>query len=141
MPFCIINNKCDLFNFFDKNINIPKCDAKTRAYIVSIFSDLNPEKDLSKESVTLLYNKALSNYNFELFKDIGDWLFVAKSLFPDALSGASPKYYSAIAQSSYYKCYIIMNRQWLIFEELADKFNFYTENIKLDSSKGTNSFM
>lgn len=121
-----IQYKDNLHDLFDEIIDIPTCEKKTKAYIVSIFSDINSNKDLSKDSITLLYNKALEEYSFEIFQNIGDWLFFTKSMFPKALKHASMEYYNAIASSSYYKCYIIMNRQWLIFEELADQFNSFT---------------
>ena len=119
----------NLIDFFNEKINLPNCNEKTRAYIISIFSDLKSENDLSKESVTLLYNTALTEYNFNKFREIGDWIFIAKSMFPNSLNNASPMYYTSIARSAYYKCYLIMNRQWFVFEELADRFHTLTDNV------------
>ncbi len=130
MAFYTIYRKGNLYDFFNETIELPTCEEKTKAYIVSIFSDIASSGDLSKESVTLLYNKALENYSFETFRNIGDWLFFAKCMFPASLNGASPEYYNAIASSSYYKCYVIMKRQWLIFEELADQFGPFTSKVK-----------
>jgi len=135
--------KNNLPDLFDEMIKLPTCEKKTKAYIISIFSDINNNKDLSKDSITLLYNKALESYSFSIFQNIGDWLFFTKSMFPKSLKNASIEYYNAIASSSYYKCYIIMNRQWLIFEELADQFNSFTKMVNeslRNSSKDRFSF-
>jgi hypothetical protein len=136
----------NLYDFFKKMIKLPNCENKTKTYIISIFSDINNQEDLSQESITLLYNRALETYSFNNFRQIGDWLFLTKCLFPQSLNGASPEYYTAIAQSSYYKCYIIMRREWKIFEELADQFRPLTIKINkcLNSSKregGFNGFL
>lgn len=123
-----------LHQFFDEIIDIPNCERKTKAYIVNIFSDINIKNDFSKNSITLLYNDAIQNYNFERFQTIGDWLLLTKCMFPESLNGASAEFYDAIAKNSYYRCYVILNRKWLIFEELADSFSTYTQNIKLSLS-------
>ena len=115
MYFHTIYQKENLFDFFNEIINIPNCEEKTRSY---------------NKSVTLLYNNAIQNYSFEEFRKIADWLFIAKSIYPDSLNGASKSYYNSIAQTAYHKCYIIMNKQWLIFEELADQFEPYTNSVR-----------
>ena len=139
----MINCEKNLHDFFNQTIKLPKCEEKTKAYIVSIFSDINNQEDLSQESITLLYNRALETYSFNNFRQIGDWLFLTKCLFPQTLNGASPEYYSAVAQSAYYKCYIIMRREWKVFEELADQFQPLTVNIRKNlraASKGSDCF-
>ena len=130
MYFHTIYQKENLFDFFNEIINIPNCEEKTRCYIISIFPDIKIKDDLSNKSVTLLYNNAIQNYSFEEFRKIADWLFIAKSIYPDSLNGASKSYYNSIAQTAYHKCYIIMNKQWLIFEELADQFEPYTNSVR-----------
>ena len=130
MYFHTIYQKENLFDFFNEIINIPNCEEKTRSYIISIFADIKIKDDLSNKSVTLLYNNAIQNYSFEEFRKIADWLFIAKSIYPDSLNGASKSYYNSIAQTAYHKCYIIMNKQWLIFEELADQFEPYTNSVR-----------
>ena len=122
-------NRNGLPEFFDEFLHIPDCNEKTKSYIISVFTDITSENDFSNQSVTLLYATAHEKISFNEFKNIGDWLFLTKSLFPDSLQGASPAYYNAIAQSSYYKCYLLLNRQWLLFEELADQFPVYTQTI------------
>jgi hypothetical protein len=140
MAFYSIYRKGSLYDFFNEAIQLPNCEEKTRSYIISIFSDITAKEDLSKESVTLLYNKALENYSFNNFQQLADWLFLTKCMFPGSLNGASQEYYNAIAQSAYYRCYTIMNKEWLIFEELADQFGPFTTSVNRSlrrSSKNT----
>lgn len=95
----------------------------TRAYIVNVLKSAKKEsKDYSKDSLTIIYSKAKLEQNFELFQNIADWILFTKSVYPISLQGASEDYYNALAQDSYYRCYRLLNRQWLLFEELADKF-------------------
>lgn len=129
MTFYTIYRKGNLYDFFNEVIHLPNCEEKTRSYIISIFSNVAAGDDLSKESVTLLYNKALENYSFNNFRQIADWLFLSKCMFPKSLKNASLNYYNAIARNSYYRCYTIMNKEWLIFEELADQFDPFTTSV------------
>lgn len=127
-----------LDEFFSRKIQtIPNCNQNTKSYITSIF--VNPKDDLSNQSITLVYAQAIANYRFDLFQKIGDWLLFVKSMYPQSLNGASSEYYDTLAQCSYYKCYRIVNRQWPIFEELADTFPYlvnYMQNNLLNSSEG-----
>ncbi|HVI41866.1 MAG TPA: hypothetical protein VM577_14545 [Anaerovoracaceae bacterium] len=127
-----------LDDFFAPKIQtIPNCHQDTKSYINGIF--VKPKIDLSNQSITLVYAQAISNYRFDLFQTVGDWLLFAKSLYPQHLKDASPEYYNVLAQCSYYKCYRIVNRQWPIFEELADMFPHFVDhiqqNLRVDSSE------
>lgn len=104
--------------FVQKVSNLP-CHDHTKSYIAQL---MTKPKDMSKDSITLAYAQAKFKYNFEAFKDIGDWLFWAKTISPKHLNHASAEYYDAIAQNSYYYCYRIINKKWPLFEELADIF-------------------
>jgi hypothetical protein len=130
-----------LYNFFDDTIDI-NCNEVTRSYIVSIFVDIKISDDFSTKSITLLYNQAIENYDFETFRKLGDWLFFAKSMYPKSLNSASPEYYNAIAQCSYYTCYRILHGQWLLYEELADEFPRLTADINRSLSRSSdNTFL
>jgi hypothetical protein len=113
-----------LREFFTTQIeSLPNCRQSTKSYIISVFSQPKMEQyNYSNESITLLYAAAKFEPNFQKFQSLGDWLLVAKSLFPASLSEATPEYYDAIAQNCYYKCYTLINKEWPIFEELADTF-------------------
>lgn len=122
-------NQCKLRTFFDDTIKLPYCDERTRAYIISIFLSISSEHDFVGESLTFALKKAHDSMSFKRFKDLGDWLFFTKSMFPDSLRGATPSYYDNIARTSYYRCFMLLNREWILYEELADQFSRYTQII------------
>lgn len=114
----------NLETFFSEKTKLLKnFQEPTKAYITQVFSNAKKEKiDYSKESLTIIYAKARNEHRFDLFQNLGDWILFSRSLYPQNLNSASVDYYNAIAQDSYYKCYRIMNKKWIIFEELADRF-------------------
>lgn len=120
-----------LEDYLDEHFSHINCTKETRAYIKGIFIDyLKSNKDLSKNSITIFYYKAKLNYNFAMFQQLGDWLFWVKSIYPEHLSDASPDFYNSIAQNSYYKCHLILNKQWHLYAELADRFPYFTESFQ-----------
>ena len=118
-----------IWDFFDDKISL-SCREETQTYITRIFSDITPQDDLSTQSLTLIYNQAIQNYEFETFRMIGDWLFFTKTLFPKSLNGASPQYYSSLARTSYDRCHRILKKQWVLYEELADQFDALTKECR-----------
>lgn len=80
--------------------------------------------------MTIEYSEAKFNYSFEKYQNLADWLFFMESMFPEALKGASKEYYHSIAQNAYYKCYILLGRSWMLFEEIADKFPNIIEQLQ-----------
>lgn len=105
---------------------------ETKAYINSIFKGfVSAQNDLSKQSITLKYIEAKNNYNFAQFQNLADWIFFIRSVYPASLT-TSPDYYDNIAKNSYYTCYMMLNRQWILYEELADNFSYFVDNIKID---------
>lgn len=114
---------CNLATFFSNELEDLQCDEDTRAYIVSILQRFkNASLDYSKDSLTLLYADAKFRQDFYTFQNIGDWLFFCNTLFPAHLNNASPDYYHSLGQSSYYSCYRLINRQWKLYEKMADEF-------------------
>lgn len=137
--FLILNNKSELSNFFDNRIHIPYCEKYTKAYIVNTFTEYtSSSNDLSKTSLTLEYKKALDSGDFEKFQQIADWLLFAKSMFPNSLVDASEEYYNTLARSAYYKCYIMLRRKWLVYEELAEGFPTFTKMINKSLGHASN---
>lgn len=126
-----VTTESDVEGFFRRTIKMPNCNKYTQTYIIDIFVDsVRGENDLSNQSLTLLYKQAIETASFEKFKNIGDWLFFIRSIYPEHLTGASEEYYENLARSSYYTCYTMLNRQWVLYEELADQFNILTNTIK-----------
>ena len=132
-------NNGKLNNFFEETIQIPNCENKTRSYIIGIFAAPALKNDFTNESLTFALKRAHDNMSFKDFKDLGDWLFFTKSMFPKSLKGASQNYYDSIARASYYKCFLLLNRQWHLYEELADQFCEYTQVINKSLGNASNN--
>jgi hypothetical protein len=113
----------DINSFFEELLIDVPCQQDTRAYIVSIYDKYKTaDFDLSKDSVTLLFAQGRSKQDFLTYQNLGDWIFFANTIAPNHLQHASKEYYDTIARLSYYSCYKLINRQWKLFEELADNF-------------------
>ena len=134
MTDLLLNNN-EFEQFFVPQLNqIDTSLKETKAYIQGIFTGyLKSENDLSKESITLQYIEAKSKYDFAQFQNLADWVFFVRTIYPESIK-TSPDYYDTIAQCSYYRCYIIMNRQWRCFEELADRFEYFVKRIRVARS-------
>lgn len=124
----MVNN---LRDFFTTKMESLECDNDTRAYIISVLEGFKTAtNDYSKESLTLLYADAKFKQDFYMFQSIGDWLFYCRSVFPEHLNKASQEYYCTIGQLSYYSCYKLLNRQWKLYEQLADRFVYLTHSTR-----------
>jgi hypothetical protein len=118
-------------SFFDELLIDLNCQRDTKAYITGIFKKYKTaEFDLSKDSITLLFAQARHKQDFLTYQNLGDWIFFANTIAPTHLKGASKDYYDTIARLSYYSCYKLINRQWKLFEELADNFIILEERVK-----------
>jgi hypothetical protein len=126
-----------IHSFFEKRLERLDCDDMTRAYITGIFSKYKTAiDDLSTQSITLTYAEAKNEQSFQKLNNIADWLFFAETVFPQCLNNASKDYYYTIGRLSYYSCYKLTNKKWIVFEFLADRFidltNETRELIKLN---------
>lgn len=118
-------------SFFDELLFDLECQHDTKAYIISIYGKYKTiEFDLSQDSVTLLFAQARQKQDFLTYQNLGDWIFFANTMAPGHLKFASKNYYDTIARLSYYSCYKLINRQWKLFEELADDFLILEERVK-----------
>lgn len=116
-------NYQNINDFFSEVLKDLKCQEDTRAYIVSIYSKYSHAvHDLSKDSVTLLFSQARQKQDFPTYQNIGDWIFFANTWAPRHMQFCSKDYYDTIGRLSYYSCYKLINKQWKLFEELADNF-------------------
>jgi hypothetical protein len=116
----------NITQYFELILNDLSCGKETKAYIISIYAKYkNASHDLSKDSLTLLYAQATNKQDFSIYQNLGDWIFVKNSLFLEKnenLKNASKDYYDTLGRLSYYSCYRLINKQWHLFEELADNF-------------------
>lgn len=121
----------NISSFFEELLNDLKCQRDTKAYIISIYGKYkSAEFDLSKDSVTLLFAQARDKQDFLGYQNLGDWIFFANTIAPQHLQFASKDYYDTVARLSYYSCYKLINREWKLFEELADNFLFLEEQVR-----------
>lgn len=121
----------NLNSFFDELLIDLECQRDTRAYIVSIYGKYKTaDFDLSKDSVTLQFAQARTKQDFLIYQNLGDWIFFINTTAPQHFQFASKEYYDTIARLSYYSCYKLFNRQWKLFEELADDFVTLEEQVR-----------
>lgn len=121
----------NISSFFEELLNDLHCQRDTKAYIVSIYGKYRTaEFDLSKDSVTLLFAQARDKQDFLGYQNLGDWIFFANTIAPQHLQYASKEYYDTVARLSYYSCYKLINREWKLFEELADDFLSLEEQVR-----------
>ena len=102
-----------------KNLN---CREDTSAYIINTLCNYkNNVYDFQNKSLTLEFAKAKFESSFKIYNELADHILFMETVFKGSLNGATTEYYYAIAQSSYFKCHILMNRSWILYEELADR--------------------
>ena len=123
-----------LIEYFKPVIDKIAYSNEVNAYILNLLIKINKSQNFSKESLTLKYIEAKENYNFSSYQSLGDWIMFCQIYFPKHLNNAEEKYYNAIAQTSYYNCYIMLKRQWKLFEELADLYPDIVKDLR-NSSK------
>jgi len=100
---------------------------ETKAYIQGVYTEYIKKNIVisPKQSVTLKY---LESNSFIDFQNLADHILFSKSFFPKSLA-ATPDFYDSIARLSYYKCHVLMNKKWLVFEELSDRFTDFVSII------------
>lgn len=117
--------------FFEEILKDIECQRDTKAYIIGIYGKFkSADFDLSKDSVTSLFSQARNKQDFLIYRNLGDWIFFANTIAPTHLQFASKDYYDTVARLSYYSCYRLINKQWKLFEELADSFQKLEAQVK-----------
>lgn len=110
-------------SYFINQLQYLECSDIVRSYLVGALSKYRYTiYDYSNTSLTLTYSEARAKMDFEQFQNIGDWIFTCQVYFPQHLKNASQEYYHSLAQSSYYTCYKLINKQIEVYERLADEF-------------------
>lgn len=122
---------CDITHFFEDKLSDLDCQEDTKAYIISIFGKYRTSyHDYSKYSIGSMFAQARNNHDFLSYQNLGDWIFFINTLAPQHFKHASKDYYDTVGRLSYYSCYRLINRQWKLFEELADNFIVLEKEIK-----------
>jgi hypothetical protein len=126
----------NLNTFFKVALSPLECATETKSYVVGVMSDFKkPDFDFSNNSITLLFADARQNHTFTSYQQIADWILFSRTMHPEHMKDASDEYYQAIAKSSYYSCFKLMNKQWLLFEELCDEYEKIEEQTRVALQK------
>ncbi len=115
-----ISNFSEYFNNRVKNLN---CRKDTASYIANTLQNYkNSVYDFQNKSLTLIFAEAKFNFSYKLFQDLADYILFMEATFPGSLKSATQEYYWSLAQTSYYKCHILLNKSWPLLEEISDLF-------------------
>lgn len=124
----------DLLKWFEDRVTSKvDCEPETRAYIANLLLKQKVTAELISSPITLLYARARERAGFIHHQQLADWLFWTKSVAPQHLHHAVPAYYDAVAQFSYFACYRMV-REWVLFEELSDRFSELTQQVGVQLS-------
>lgn len=105
--------------FSEKLETLPQSD-EVKAYVVGVFSRyvVSVDDELSRESLVLVYDKALQAGDFAGFQRIGDWVLWVRTFASPSIR-CEPKLVDSLGQASYSACHRIMRGQWKVYEELS----------------------
>jgi hypothetical protein len=115
-------------DFLDQWIDIESEYWETSAYIKATMKKYLRSNDMLGKSVVLTWFEAKNERSFEKFQDIGDWVFFTSVYLPQSIP-CDIDFYQSVGRSSYYRCYRFLNGTWPVYEELADKFHDFVEQL------------
>ena|ERR1700748_283192 len=128
--------KLSLEDYFNTKIKNLKCRKDTSAYITNTLCNYkNSVYDFQNKSLTLEFAEAKFQSSMKKYNELADYILFMEIMFKGALCGASPEYYHGLAQSAYFKCHILMNRSWKLYEELADTFPVIIDQLHNETVK------
>ena len=101
----------------------------TASYIEGVFlSNIRMQSNfLGNSSIVLAYSKAKTTCNFDLYQSIGDWALWSNSMFSNL---EYQDVYKTLGRLSYYSCYSLLRKEWILYEELADDLPRIIERLK-----------
>lgn len=117
--------------YFIPKVEKLECQEYTKAYLISTLSNINKIPDLSNQSLTIAYAEARARQSFIKYQNIGDYLLFIKTYAPEHLNATTQEYYITLAQISYFTCFKMTYRKLSIYEELADRFKYIVEKLKI----------
>lgn len=107
-------------DWFCKRLEGVEASRDARAYLVSLFSSMRSARDdLSKESIVLAFSEARTTGEFQKFQRIGDYVVWGLSFVPESFE--VPDLAVDLGRLSYYTCWRLTNKEWRVYEELADE--------------------
>lgn len=125
----ILNENLD--DFLDDWISVQSEYQETSAYIKSTMKKyIKTENSPINKSIVLMYSDASTSLEFEKFQQIGDWAFFTRVCFPESIK-CEKSLYDGLGRNSYYKCYRLLRRKWPLYKELADRFDYFIDQLQL----------
>lgn len=118
-----------LDNWFDEQLHGLKYNANTKAYIVGVLSKFDCSNDMSNQSIVIAFHDAKINGDFVRFQKIGDWVLWADIFNPEYIHD-NKEIIQTIGRMSYYTCHRILQKQWRVYEELADELPSLTTQVR-----------
>lgn len=108
-----------LEDWFCRSLEGVEASPDARAYLVSLFASMkSAQEDLSRESIVLAFAEARTTGEFQKFQRIGDWVVWCMSFAPESIGAR--ELVIDLGRLSYYACWRMTNKEWTVYEELAD---------------------
>lgn len=123
-----------MLNLFEEATNKLKVQDTTKSYIVSTLINYKSNYIIDIP-ICIKFSEATFNNDFKQFQEIADFILFAGSIYPAYFKNMNEEYFISLGQMSYLKCYKLINKQWKLYEELADKLPEVTRTINVNIGK------
>ncbi len=119
-----------LDDWFRQRFEALHVSHEARAYLTSLFATQmrSCDGDMSRSSIVLSYATARLKGDFVSFQRIGDWVTWGLSTVPQSFE--AKEVVVDLGRLSYYACWRLTNREWKVFEEMADTLPLLSERIR-----------
>jgi hypothetical protein len=118
-----------LEDWFCRHLEGVEASPDARAYLVSLFSSMRSTRDdMSRESIVLAFAEARTTGEFQKFQRIGDWVVWGMSFAPESFE--TKEVVIDLGRLSYYACWRMTNKEWRVYEELADDLPRLTKDMR-----------
>lgn len=119
-----------LDDWFASGLSDLSCRPDTRAYITGVLARFRSDQVMVRgESVVLEFHLAKQRGDFVSFQRIGDWVLWVGSIHPSYID-ENRNVVETIGRLSYHTCHRMMNKKWVLFEELADDLSRITHDVR-----------
>lgn len=106
-----------------------KFSADAVAYVTGVLANNSPTVIVPRSSVVLAFCEARRTGDFARYQRLGDETLFVSSVFPEAIVEHRDLIVS-LGSLSYYACYRLTQRQWTVYEELADQLPLVARAVK-----------
>jgi hypothetical protein len=131
-----VEHVTSLRSWFSERLTGVPCRPDTLAYVVGLMTtiDSKPNVSLVTGSIVLAFAEARSIPTFDRFQRIGDHVLWVTTMCPAFFAG-NEDVSETIGRLSYQTCHRLMNRQWPLYEELADDLPTIAKSVRQRLSK------